>query len=73
MSSLFDAASDQEVPFGILQYVQCILYGLTNVLPFIFVYSEIVVLVVPCDGFLYVMAIFFIVATLITGYFSNSS
>ena len=68
MSSLFDAASDQEVPFGILQYVQCILYGLI-----IFVYSESVVLVVPCDGFLYVMAIFFIVATLITGYFSNSS
>ena len=37
--SLFDVASAREVPFGIPQYVQCILHGLTSVLlcvPFIF-------------------------------------
>ena len=28
--SLFDVASAQEVPFGIPQYVQCILLGLTS-------------------------------------------
>ena len=41
--SLFDVASAQQVPFGILQYVQCILHGLTSVLlcvPFIFADSE---------------------------------
>ena len=41
--SLFDVASAREVPFGILQYVQCILHGLTSVLlcvPFIFADSE---------------------------------
>ena len=30
--SLFDVALVQEVPFGILQYVQCILQGFTSVL-----------------------------------------
>ena len=37
--SLFDIISAREVPLGILQYVQCILHGLTGVLfcvPFIF-------------------------------------
>ena len=37
--SLFDVASAREVPFGMPQYVQCILLGLTSVLlcvPFIF-------------------------------------
>ena len=41
--SLFDVASAREVPFGIVQYVQCILLGLTSVLlcvPFIFADSE---------------------------------
>ena len=41
--SLFDVASAQEVPFGIPQYVQCILHGLTTVLlcvPFIFADSK---------------------------------
>ena len=41
--SLFDVASARQVPFGILQYVQCILHGLTSVLlcvPFIFADSE---------------------------------
>ena len=41
--SLFDVASAREVPFGIPQYVQCILHGLTSVLlcvPFIFADSE---------------------------------
>ena len=41
--SLFDVASAQEVPFGIPQYVQCTLHGLTSVLlgvPFIFAYSK---------------------------------
>jgi len=40
---LFDVASAQVVPFGILQYIQCNLQGLTNVLfyiPFIFADSE---------------------------------
>ena len=30
--SLFDVASARLVPFGILQYIQCILHGLTSVL-----------------------------------------
>ena len=41
--SLFDVALAQEVPFGIPQYVQCILHGLTSVLlcvPLIFADSE---------------------------------
>jgi len=41
--SLFDVASAQQVPFGIPQYLQCILQGLTSVLvcvPFIFADSE---------------------------------
>ena len=41
--SLFDVASSREVRFGIPQYVQCILHGLTSVLlcvPFIFADSE---------------------------------
>ena len=41
--SLFDVASAREVPFGIPQYVQYILHGLTSVLlcvPFIFADSE---------------------------------
>jgi len=41
--SLFDITSVREVPFGILQYIQCVLQGLTSVLlcvPFIFANSE---------------------------------
>ena len=41
--SLFDVALAREVPFGIPQYIQSILHGLTSVLlcvPFIFAYSE---------------------------------
>ena len=41
--SLFDVASARQVPFGIPQYVQCILHGLASVLlcvPFIFANSE---------------------------------
>jgi len=41
--SLFDVTSAREVPFGISQYVQCILQRLTSVLfcvPLIFVDSE---------------------------------
>jgi len=41
--SLFDVASAREVPFGIPQYMQGILQGLTSVLlcvPFIFADSE---------------------------------
>ena len=41
--SLFDVALARKVPFGILQYVECILHGLTSVLlcvPFIFADSE---------------------------------
>ena len=41
--SLFNIASAREVPFGILQYIQYILHGLTSILlcvPFIFADSE---------------------------------
>ena len=41
--SLFDIASAREVPFGIPQYIQCILQGLTSILlcvPFIFADRE---------------------------------
>ena len=41
--SPFDVASAREVPFGIPQYIQCILHGLTSVLlciSFIFADSE---------------------------------
>ena len=41
--SLFDIVLAQEVPFGIPQYTQCILHGLTSVLfcvPFIFAGSK---------------------------------
>ena len=41
--SLFDIVLAQEVPFGILQYIQCILHGLSSVLfcvPFILADSE---------------------------------
>ena len=52
--SLFDIASAQEVPFGIPQYIQCILHGLTSVLlcvSFIFADSESFDLAVAFDGF----------------------
>ena len=42
--SLFDVISSLEVPFGLPQYVQCILKGLTSVLlfvPFIFADSSL--------------------------------
>ena len=41
--SFFNITSAREVPFGIPQYIQCILHGLTSVLlclPFIFADSE---------------------------------
>ena len=41
--SLFDVALARQVPFGIPQYVQCLLHGLTSVLlcvPFIFADSK---------------------------------
>ena len=41
--SLFDVASARQVPFGIPQYVQCILHGVSSILlcvPFIFADSE---------------------------------
>ena len=52
--SLFDVASAREVLFGITQYAQCILHGLTSVLlyvPFIFADSKSVDLVIARDGF----------------------
>ena len=52
--SLLNVTSAREVPFGILQYAQYILHGLTSVLlcvPFIFADSESVNLAVACDGF----------------------
>jgi len=50
--SLFDVASAQEVPFGISQYMQCILQGLTsNLLCAPFIFADIN-LMVACDDFL---------------------
>ena len=52
--SLFDVALARQVPFGIPQYVQCILHGLTSVLlcvPFIFADSEKCQLAIARDGF----------------------
>jgi len=70
--ALFDVASAREV-LGILQYVQCILQGLTGLLLcvlFIFADSESVNLVVAHDSFLCMhnkkSSVFFIVATFIT-------
>jgi len=51
--SLFYVASAQDVPFGILQYAQFILHGLTSVLlcvPFILLAAKNVNLVVARDG-----------------------
>jgi len=67
--SLFEIASAREVPFGIPQYVQCILQGLTIVLHSSSLTVKSVNLVVGCDGFLCVTRkhlVFFIVATFIT-------
>jgi len=53
--SLFDVASAREVPFGIPQYVYCILQGLTSVLlcvPFVFADNKSVNLVDARDDFL---------------------
>jgi len=50
--SLFDVASAREVPFGILQYVQCILQGLTSVLLSSLLTVKGINLVVARDGFL---------------------
>jgi len=70
--SLFNVASAQKVPFGKLQYVQCILYELTRALlsfhSFLLTVKS-VDLVVACDGFLCMYqksSVFFIVATLTT-------
>ena len=49
---LFDVASAREVPFGIPQFVQCILYGLTSVLLCVsFIFADIE-MVAAHDGFL---------------------
>ena len=51
--SLFNVATAQEVPFGITQYVQCILQGLTSVLHSSLLTVKSVNLVVARDhGFL---------------------
>ena len=49
--SLFDVASAQRVPFGIPQYVQCILHGLTSVSHSFLLTAKSVDLVIACDGF----------------------
>ena len=79
--SLFDVALAQQVPFGILQNVQCIIHGLTTVLlcvPFIFVTGKGVDLARARDGFpsKWKSSVFFIVAILIadtTGHFVYES
>ena len=50
--SLFDITSAWDVPFGILQYIQYILHGLTSVLHLSLLTAKSVNLVVACDGFL---------------------
>ena len=69
--SLFDVTLARQVPFGILQYVQCILHELTSVLlcvPFIFADRKGVDLARAHDGFSskWKLSAFFIVAILIT-------
>ena len=58
----FDIASAREVPFGILQYIQCILHGLTRVLlcvPFIFATAKSVDLAVARDGLPLIVEVLF--------------
>jgi len=53
--SLFDVTSAQEVPFGIPQYIQCILHGLTSLflcVALIFAVSKSIDLVVARDSYL---------------------
>ena len=50
--SLFDIASAKHMPFGILQYVQCILHGLTFVSHSSLLTAKGVNLAVAHDGFL---------------------
>jgi len=66
--SLFNTASAQDLPFGILQYIQYILHGITSVLPCVhssLLTAKSVNLVVAHDDFLGVMDIVctFIMAT----------
>jgi len=49
---LFDIASAQEVPFGIPQYIQYILHGLTSAVPFMVIVKSVDLKVVH-DGFLF--------------------
>jgi len=58
--SLFDIASTQEVPFGIPQYVQCILHGLTVPVPShsSLLTTKSVNLMVAHNGFLFFMGNF---------------
>ena len=51
--SLFNVASAREVPFGIPQYVHCILHGLTGVLHSSLVTVKSVNLAVVSDGCLH--------------------
>jgi len=67
--SLFDVVSAREMPFGILQYVQYILQGLTSILlcvPFIFADSKGINLVVALPLHNKKSSVLFIVATFIT-------
>jgi len=64
--SLFDVASAQEMPFGIPQYVQCILQGLTSVFRSSLLTVKKHFLVVARDGFLCVTEI---VCSFHSGYF----
>ena len=65
--SLFDVASPREVPFGIPQYVQCILHGLTGLPHSSLLTAKGVDLAVARDGFpsKRKSSVFFIVAILI--------
>ena len=51
MGLIFHIVSAQEVPFGIPQYVQCILHGLTSVSHSSLLTANSVDLAVASDGF----------------------
>ena len=69
--SLFDVTSAQEVPFGIPQYIKCILHGHTSLLlclPLIFADNKSIDFVVAHDCYLCITEtlMFFAVSTSIT-------
>jgi len=67
--SLFDVASAREVTFGMPQYIQCILHGLTSALFCVLLTGKSINSVVARDIFLFVTENFCIFHT---GYFDHT-